>query len=455
MQNTHYSHAITQLNRLAFLPQKASDVEFIYSSAAFKQTLLALIKNAKSRIVMTALYWQNDAAGQEILDALYHAKQICPQLDITVLVDMHRAQRGRLGEEESQTNAQWYEQQRLAHNLPAEQEIRFLGVPINTRELFGVLHLKGFVFDDTVLYSGASINDVYLHQHQRYRYDRYQKIINPELANTIVAFVQEYILDAPVVKRLDQGVTFDRTLRPSIRQYRKMLASQGQYRVENAHTLSNTQLQIAPIFGLGSNNLLNATIEQLFDAVQQKLTICTPYFNFPRHLQHKIKQRLHEGKQVEIIVGDKTANDFYTPPDAPFHMASALPYLYEMNLRNFCKKFRHAIDDKLLTIRIWQHGENSYHLKGVWVDEEFILLTGNNLNPRAWRLDAENGLLIHDPEHTLLEQTTKELEIIREHTAILHNYQCLDKLQDYPTQVKRLLKRFKRIKADKIVKMIL
>ena len=51
----------------------------------------------------------------------------------------------------------------------------FFGVPINTREVFGVLHIKGFVFDDTVLYSGASINNVYLQQQDKYRYDRYQK----------------------------------------------------------------------------------------------------------------------------------------------------------------------------------------------------------------------------------------------------------------------------------------
>ncbi|SPX41721.1 phosphatidylserine synthase [Haemophilus influenzae] len=48
--------------------------------------------------------------------------------------------------------------------------ICFFGVPINTREVFGVLHVKGFVFDDTVLYSGASINNVYLHQFEKYRY---------------------------------------------------------------------------------------------------------------------------------------------------------------------------------------------------------------------------------------------------------------------------------------------
>ena len=58
-------------------------------------------------------------------------------------------------------------------------------------------------------------------------------------------------------------------------------------------------------------------------------------------------------------------------------------------------------------VRLWRDGDNTYHLKGVWVDDRYILLTGNNLNPRAWRLDAENGLLIYDPQQQLLAQVEK------------------------------------------------
>lgn len=42
--------------------------------------------------------------------------------------------------------------------------------------------LKEFVIDNTVLYSGASLNDVYLHRHERYRLDRYHLIRNRTLA---------------------------------------------------------------------------------------------------------------------------------------------------------------------------------------------------------------------------------------------------------------------------------
>lgn len=117
-----------------------------------------------------------DEAGQEILNEIYRVKQEHPELDVKILVDWHRGQRNLLGAEKSATNADWYCEQRQTYQLPDEPNM-FFGVPINTREVFGVLHIKGFVFDDTVLYSGASINNVYLQQQDKYRYDRYQKSI--------------------------------------------------------------------------------------------------------------------------------------------------------------------------------------------------------------------------------------------------------------------------------------
>lgn len=455
MLNSKYYQSLNQLQSLPFLPLQAENVEILYSAADYKQQLIQLIQTAKKRIYITALYWQNDEAGHEMLHELYQAKQRKPELDIRVFVDFHRAQRGLLGAENNQTNAEWYAEQRQKYALDPENDIAFYGVPINTRELFGVLHIKGSVFDDTLLYSGASINNVYLHQLDKYRYDRYQKITHPTLADSFVELLQQHIYDESAVQRLDQAVRKDKSIRPQLRQYRKKLSQSVAYQLTDSQPFAADQLLITPIFGLANGNPLNGVIESLFAVVRQKLTICTPYFNFPRSLRLQLGQLLKEGKQVEIIVGDKTANDFYSPPDKPFTMSAALPYLYEMNLRNFCKKHHKMISNGLLSVRLWQDGDNSYHLKGVWVDDQYILLTGNNLNPRAWRLDAENGLLILDPKQQLQPQLQKELNTIRQHTSMIHHYRALEKLQDYPTEVKKLLNRFRRVQADKIVKLIL
>ncbi|OBW92706.1 CDP-diacylglycerol--serine O-phosphatidyltransferase [Gallibacterium salpingitidis] len=441
-----------RLTRLPAFKLNQSQIEILPSAKAFKQKILQLIQQVEKRIYITALYWEKDEAGQEILEAIYQAKQRHPQLEVKIFVDWHRAQRGRIGEEQGQSNADWYAQMRQKYGF---DDVVVYGVPINTREIFGVLHIKGFIFDDTILYSGASINNVYLHQLDRYRYDRYQVITDAALADCMVDFIQQHLNDICAVNRLDQTRKPTKELRPAIRSFRRNFMLTGKYPCRTNQHLSTEQLTATPLFGLGKNNLLNKVIEALFTVTQKKLTICTPYFNFPRSLQHRIRTLLHEGKKVEIIVGDKTANDFYIPPSEPFKLAGALPYLYEKNLRQFAKRFMEFIENQQLTIRLWKDGENSYHLKGVWVDDNYILLTGNNLNPRAWRLDAENGLLLHDPQHTLTEKMCIELAEIRTYTTVLTSYQQLDKPSSYPAPAQKVLRRFERIKADHLVKMIL
>lgn len=443
------------LAHLAYFPLQTEQIEFITTPAEFKQQIIQLIRQAKSRIYITALYWQNDEAGQQILEEIYKAKQDNAELDVRILIDWHRAQRNLLGAEKSATNADWYCEERAKYQLSEDPNL-FFGVPINTREVFGVLHIKGFIFDNTVLYSGASINNVYLHQKEKYRYDRYHKITHPALADAMVSFIQNDLCDPSAVIPLDiQNRPKTKEIRQSIRAFRKNLAAEGKYNLSNAENLPQ-QLSITPLFGLGTSyNILNRTIEDLFHLVQEQLVICTPYFNFPRTLQQKLAGLLKKGKKVEIIVGDKIANDFYIPPSEPFKIAGALPYLYESNLRRFSEKFAHEIAQGQLIVRTWKDGDNSYHLKGVWVDDNYILLTGNNLNPRAWRLDAENGLLIHDPNQALREQVLEELHCIRKNTNILKHYTELEELSTYPEPVQKLLKKFARLKADKLVKMIL
>ncbi|HMW19321.1 MAG TPA: CDP-diacylglycerol--serine O-phosphatidyltransferase, partial [Accumulibacter sp.] len=184
---------------LPCIPVPASCVQTLNNPADFRQTLLRLIGQATTRILLSALYLQDDDAGREILAALYAAKARSPALQIAVFVDWHRAQRGLIGKGASTGNAAMYAEMaiRLGSGVP------IYGVPVQTRELMGVLHLKGFVIDDTLLYSGASLNDVYLHRHDRYRLDRYHLIDSRQLADSMAALMTQVLLPQPAVCRLD------------------------------------------------------------------------------------------------------------------------------------------------------------------------------------------------------------------------------------------------------------
>lgn len=445
-RNKHQQH----LAQLPKLSQSVDDVEFYFSPADFRETLLQKIAAATQRICLVALYLEQDDGGKGILSALYEAKRQRPELEVSVLVDWHRAQRGRIGAAASNTNADWY--CRMAKENPGV-DIPVYGVPVNTREALGVLHYKGFIIDDGVFYSGASLNDVYLHQHEKYRYDRYHWIRNAELADQMYFWVQQHLASGRAVNRLDDpGRPKSPEIKNDIRLFRQELRDAAYHFQGNA---DNEQLAVTPLVGLGKSSPLNKTIFHLMPCADQKLVICTPYFNLPAVLVRNVIQLLRDGKQVEIIVGDKTANDFYIPENEPFKIIGALPYLYEINLRRFLSRLQYYVNSGQLVVRLWKDEDNSYHLKGMWVDDEWMLLTGNNLNPRAWRLDLENAILIHDPRQQLAAMRDKELELIRTHTVVVKHYRELQSIADYPVKVRKLIRRLRRIRIDRLISRIL
>lgn len=443
--------SIQSLNQLPFISTHFEQYRILMSPKAYHAALMQSIQAARTRIYLVALYLENDAAGNEILDALYAAKKARPELEIAILVDWHRAQRGRIGETTKMTNARFYQQQNQKH---APIEIPFYGIPIHSREVLGVLHLKGAIIDDEVLYSGASINNVYLHFFEQYRLDRYHAIISKKLADSFVDYIKTHLLSQALVCRLDEENRPERkTLKSQIKPFRAFLSG-ANYAFTPDQPAENA-LQLTPLAGLGKLNALNKTILNLIQSAQKQIIICTPYFNFPQNVQKSLMRKLKQGCKIEIIVGDKTANDFFIPESEPFKIIGGLPYLYEMNLRKFAHKLQKYLTSGQLQIRLWKEDDHTYHLKGLWIDDEWMLITGNNLNPRGWRFDLENGILVRDPTQTLTALRAEELNVIRQKTQLITYYQQIQSERFYPKPVKKLIKRLSTIKVDALIKQLL
>jgi len=441
---------VTLESSLARLPGVAitpDAIEVLPDAASYRRALLGLIEGATRRIVLVALYLQEDEAGHEVLDALYRAKAARPELDITVVVDLFRAQRGLLGAGKQPGNAAWYQAQRRLQGL----DVAIHGVPVQTRELFGVLHLKGSVIDDCVLYTGASFNNVYLHRFDRYRLDRYHLLRSVGLAEAMVGVVRQ-IISGDATPRLDQpDVPDSRSLRGKIRRLRSRLRSL-QYDVAAPVTEG---LRVIPLLGIGRGNPLNHALCALVRAARGELVVCTPYFNPPRMLMREIRLALGRGVQVELIVGHRTANDFYVAPDQPFSASGVLPYLYEDNLRAFARRQQRALASGQLRLRVWNDPGHTFHAKGLWVDQRYSLLTGNNFNPRGFNLDLENALLIDDPAGEWLVPRQAELDGIRRHTEQVDHASDLGEKGDHPKKVRTFLRRLRYSRLEPLIKRVL
>ncbi|MCK5825047.1 MAG: CDP-diacylglycerol--serine O-phosphatidyltransferase [Ichthyobacteriaceae bacterium] len=433
---------------------KSTDFNIVISPSEFRIKLLDSIKNAKNRIYISALYLENDEAGYEVLDALYLAKQQNDKLVVKVFIDFHRAQRGLIGSDNVTGNIKGYYDYKKKYN----SEIEIYGVPVKTIEVFGVFHLKGFVIDDTVIYSGASLNNVYLNYNEKFRLDRYFVISSKLLADSFVDFFhRNFLNDNKAVTLFNNDVKVDIK---SIKKMAKKFTNQSKkafYKVNDDDKVSGGSLSVAPIYGLGkNNNKLNNTILKLIKSTTEKLTIYTPYFNLPSEISKEIIYLLENTSvKISIIIGDKTANDFYISPDKEFKKISLIPYLYEQNLLRFVDKYQKHIDSGNLNIFLWKKGVNTFHLKGVEVDDKYRLLTGNNLNPRGWRQDMENGILVSDTNKELVDMFDKEYEYILNDCFRIDSSKSIDSVNIYPPVVKKYIKNIYRTQLHKIVKRLM
>ena len=434
-----------------------TDVEIFSSPKQYKQQLLSLIANARSRIFITALYLQDDEAGREVLHALYKAKEINPALEINIFVDFHRGQRGLIGEKESLGNRSLY----LALAEQYEQKISIYGIGVKRKELFGVLHLKGMVFDDELFYTGASINDIYLHNGGRYRLDRYYQIQSSSLADSFCQYLSSTFIDSTLAPLLNA-----KELPNPVQQKRNIIELKSLLKKSSYQTFSTctdkkssvvaNPISITPLIGYGRRkNNLNKTIRKLIKNTEQRLTLFTPYFNLPPVLAKDIVNSLKRGVNITLVVGDKTANDFYIVDEEAFSTIGIVPYIYEMLLKRFVKRYQNFIDKGLLNIHLWQHDDNSFHLKGIISDDRYHMLTGSNLNPRAWALDLENGILLDDPSRSLMPKVAPEIIDIMEHSRKINHFSELDSVNDYPMKPKKLLNKIRFTQIDRILKRFL
>ncbi len=432
------------------------DIEFFTSPKEYKQQLLSLIENSRQRIFITALYLQDDEAGREILHALYQAKANFPTLAINILVDFNRSQRGLIGEKASLGNRALY--LKLAQDYP--QTINIYGVAVKRKEVFGVLHLKGMVFDDTLFYTGASINDIYLHQGDRYRLDRYCTINSAALTNSFCHYLTETFIDSNLAPLLNQESLPNAIEQKKILTELKLRLKKSSYLMTNSHgsqsELVSDKAFITPLVGFGSRkNQLNKTTRHLVQQANTNIVLFTPYFNLPHPLAKDVIKALKRGVNITVVVGDKTANDFFISKVEDFSTIGIIPYIYEVLLKRFVKRYQNFIDQGLLNIHLWKDKGNSFHLKGLRVDDRYHLITGSNLNPRAWALDLENGLLLDDAGKNFLQKTNDELLGILVNTTKIKHFSEIESVGDYPDKPQKLLKKIRVAQIDRVLKRFL
>jgi len=189
-------------------PVSSSNIKIITEPSQFYSTILQYCQEASYRVTLVSLYLGTGDLETKIVNALLTNKQFQNRkLLINILFDYTRGSRNQ---HNSRTILQPLLQQNDAnctlslYHTPLLRGLLKHYMPNRYNELIGLQHMKLYVFDDTLIISGANLSNDYFTNRQ----DRYFVIKNKKLSDFYCGLVDRVQKFSLKVSKNDE-VSFD------------------------------------------------------------------------------------------------------------------------------------------------------------------------------------------------------------------------------------------------------
>lgn len=203
-----------ELDRLGWLsyvapcfPIKSETITILNEPQVFYKTLLQRSTAAKYRVTLASLYLGTGELEKIFIDTIINNKSFVEgSLKVSVLLDYARGSRGV--ETSSRTmllpliENQEKNCQVCLYHTPYLRGLKKQLAPQRFNEIFGLQHMKLYIFDDYLIISGANLSNDYFTNRQ----DRYFQIKDKNLADFydgLISRVQEFSLKLDKSNNLD------------------------------------------------------------------------------------------------------------------------------------------------------------------------------------------------------------------------------------------------------------
>lgn len=343
-------------------------VEFLDKPSDFYSRVLIELENCNEAF-MCSLVFGTDENCDRILEIIHKRKK--NKQKTLVIIDKNRVKRSK--------NLV----QRLKH-YDIEDVFVFVHksqapiIPPIINELIGVLHMKLYLFDKSIILTGANLEGRYFTN----RIDRYIVIQNQELSDELY------------------NACFS-THDPQFTQKKVTKSFSGLYTENDSF--------IIPFDGKSESDIL----EKIFENEYRKIYLSTAYINFTeKHL------RIFENKNLNLIIPDPDANTF----KSDFISGKYIIELYLLNTKNALK----ALPD----LQLYEYIKplTTFHSKGLWCyhDNYTVTIIGStNFNYRSLHRDIEYNFMIVTKNKTTKEGLVRELNEILRHTKEVNRGEIL------------------------------
>ncbi|XP_040922811.1 CDP-diacylglycerol--glycerol-3-phosphate 3-phosphatidyltransferase, mitochondrial [Toxotes jaculatrix] len=416
-------------------------IHILTSPDQFYQAMKVRIKTAKRRVVMASLYLGTGQLEQELVDCMEEALQrsqdrgCSPDLKVSILLDYTRGSRGQVN---SRTMLlpllqRFTSQMRVSlYHTPDLRGLLRLLVPQRFNETIGVQHIKVYLFDDSIIISGANLSDSYFTNRQ----DRYVLLENCREVADFFSELVEAVGDVSLQLQPDDSVTMLEGMVHPYKGNRQDFSAVARKRIMEVVNTAHVRQQLLNrsedsedegmsegeedtwVFPLVQMKPLGIQVDE--QVTQRLLTDAGPdstvfltsgYFNLTRAYMRLV---LGAGASYRILTASPEVNGFFGAKG----VAGAIPAAYIHIARQFYNRVCQLGQQERVHLHEYHRPQWTFHAKGLWYylqgqDRPCLTLIGSpNFGYRSVHRDLEAQIAIVTENEELQNQLQEEQETL-------------------------------------------
>ncbi|XP_044033773.1 CDP-diacylglycerol--glycerol-3-phosphate 3-phosphatidyltransferase, mitochondrial [Siniperca chuatsi] len=414
-------------------------IHILTSPDQFYQAMKARIKTAKTRVVMASLYLGTGQLEQELVDcmeeALQRSQENSPDLKVSILLDYTRGSRGQIN---SRTMLlpllqRFTSQMRVSlYHTPDLRGLLRLLVPQRFNETIGVQHIKVYLFDDSIIISGANLSDSYFTNRQ----DRYVLLENCREVADFFSDLVEAVGDVSLQLQPDDSVTMLEGMVHPYKGNRQDFSAVARKRIMEVVNTAHMRQRLLNGSEDSEDEGMNEGEEDtwVFPLVQMKplgihvdeqvtqrlLTDAGPdstvfltsgYFNLTQAYMRLV---LGAGARYRILTASPEVNGFFGAKG----VAGAIPAAYIHIAKQFYNQVCQLGQQERVHLHEYHRSQWTFHAKGLWYylqgqDRPCLTLIGSpNFGYRSVHRDLEAQIAIVTENEELQSHLQEEQEML-------------------------------------------
>ena len=464
-----WDNVLDKLSELGpIFPCNANDIEILSTPTEFYQCLIEEASNANDRILISTLYIGQGEREKNLINTIKNSLKNNENLKVSMIMDCSRSTRNMDKNLSSlHTLLPLFDN----HNNNPNVNIHLFRTPNlkgiwnyfpeRSKEIVGVHHIKAFIFDDTLIISGANLNETYLNNRQ----DRYFIFKNnKKLTNHIYSMISKLSYYCPTVDYNQQLKNFNINMDINKKRYEfktdntACLKHDIQINVENEPQkwidFVSSQLFkfVRPNKEYDDNNNNNNDTyvvigTQMMNKIETdsqitsfilsipnvNIKIGTAYFNLADKY-NKILLNTYsniykkQNGSLQILTASQKSNSFYKAKGFAGYVTPLYQYFakqFEENINNIHHiETNHNLKrQNLFKFYRYNRPKWTYHGKGIWIDFDknedpfsLTMIGSSNYGQRSVHRDSEMNFTVLTKNKSLRQRLNQEWTNLTQYT---------------------------------------